>query len=52
MWLVDPESEVTERWRPVDDRPEVLAETLVWSPSGATETLSIDLVALFAEAKR
>jgi len=52
LWLVDPESEVVERWRPDDDRPEVLAETLRWSPSAATAPLSIDLVALFAEAKR
>lgn len=52
LWLVDPESEVVERWRPDDKRPEVLVETLVCSPSGMTESLSIDLIALFAEAKR
>jgi Uma2 family endonuclease len=52
LWLIDPESELAERWRPDDERPEILTETLVWSPPGATETLSIDLVTLFAEAKR
>jgi Uma2 family endonuclease len=52
LWLVDPESELVERWTPEDERPEILTEALVWCPSGATETLSIDLVGLFAEAKR
>ncbi len=52
LWLIDPESEVVERWRPDDERPEILAQTLVWKPAGADASLSIDLVALFADAKR
>jgi Uma2 family endonuclease len=52
LWLIDPESELVERWKPDDERPEVLAETLVWQPAGADASLSIDLLALFAEAKR
>jgi Uma2 family endonuclease len=52
LWLIDPESELVERWTPAADRPEVLTEGLVWSPAGTSETLSIDLVALFTEAKR
>ena len=34
------------------DRPEVLTEMLMWAPAGTSETLPIDLVALFTEAKR
>jgi Uma2 family endonuclease len=52
LWLIDPESELVERWTPDDKRPEVAAETLVWQPIGSGESLSIDLVALLAEAKR
>jgi len=52
LWLIDPESELVERWTPDDQRPEVVADTLVWRPIGTSESLSIDLVALFAEAKR
>ena len=52
LWLIDPESEIVERWRPNDERPEILAEKLIWQPAGCDESLSIDLIVLFAEAKR
>lgn len=52
FWLIDPESELVERWTPDDQRPEVVADTLVWRPIGTSESLSIDVVALFTEAKR
>ena len=52
LWLIDPESELVERWRPDDERPEILAEKLIWQPAGCDASLSTDLVALFAEAKR
>lgn len=52
LWLIDPESELVERWRPDDERPEILAETLIWQPAGCDASLSIELLALFAEAKR
>jgi hypothetical protein len=29
---VDIDARVVERWRPVDERPEVLTETLSWQP--------------------
>ena len=52
LWLVDPESELVERWTPDDQRPEVLTERLAWTPPGTSETIAIDLLALFADAKR
>jgi Uma2 family endonuclease len=47
-WIVDPDARVIERWRPDNDRPEILAERITWHPEGSTEALTIDLPALFA----
>lgn len=46
-WIVDIDGGVVERWRPGDDRPEVLDRELSWAPGGG-EPLVIDVVALFA----
>lgn len=43
-WVVDADARIVERWRPDDDRPEVLHETLEW------EGLRMDLQAVFARA--
>ena len=47
-WILDLDARVIERWRPDDDRPEVLAETIAWRPEGAAEPLTIALPPLFA----
>ena len=52
LWLIDADSELVERWRPDDERPEILAETLSWQPAECNASLSIDLVALFDASKR
>ena len=52
LWLIDPESELAERRRPDDERPEVLAQALVWQPAGSEASVSSDFVTLFAEAKQ
>lgn len=41
-WVVDSDSRTVERWRPGDERPEILHETLEW------EGLRIDLEKMFA----
>lgn len=46
-WIVDTASRNVERWRPGDEEPEILFETLVWHPRDDVAALSIDLVALF-----
>lgn len=46
-WIVDVNSRSVERWRPNDERPEVLDREVVWQPIGANEPLVIDLEALF-----
>jgi Uma2 family endonuclease len=49
-WIVDPDARVVERWRPDDERPEILAGVLRWQPRDDVAPLDIDLVALFAKA--
>ena len=48
-WIVDLDARLVERWRPPDERPEVLTKHLIWHPSGATESFSLDLPRYFAE---
>jgi Uma2 family endonuclease len=46
-WIVDPASRSVERWRPRDEDPEILLETLLWQPNPDTPALTIDLQAYF-----
>lgn len=46
-WIMDLDAQVVERWRPGDDRPEILDQRLEWQPAGAAEALVIDLPAFF-----
>jgi len=49
-WIVDLEARLVERWRPADERPEVLTDSLNWAPSAAgTESLTIDLPEFFTK---
>ena len=46
-WIVDNDTQAIERWRPTDERPEILAERIAWEPEGATQPLVIDLEKFF-----
>lgn len=46
-WIVDNDAQVIERWRPDDERPEILTARITWHPEGAHEPLVIDLEQLF-----
>ena len=48
-WVIDLDGRVVERWRPEDERPEVLDTTLVWQPSAEHAPLVIELGAFFEE---
>ena len=48
-WIVDLDARVVERWRPGDDRPEIVTGTLTWQPDPQTPPLAVDLPALFRE---
>ena len=48
-WIVDADSRLVERWRPADERPEIVTGLLRWSlPGGASG--EIDLEAAFRKA--
>jgi len=47
-WIVDADAQVVERWRPGDDRPEILSERLEWRPDDVAPALVIELAELFA----
>ena len=49
-WIVDLDGRVFERWRPEDERPEILDQQLVWRPAGCTDPLVVDLPAFFRQA--
>lgn len=48
-WIVDLDARLVERWRPADERPEILELRLEWRPAGAPEPLAIELAAFFSE---
>jgi Uma2 family endonuclease len=49
-WIVDPDARMVERWRPGDERAQLLEERIVWTPGGASVTLEIDLEDMFRSA--
>ncbi len=48
-WVVDLEARLVERWRPADERPEVITDTLRWEPRHDREPLVIELPEFFAQ---
>ena len=48
-WIVDLDARTVERWRPGNERPQVLRTTISWLPPEAEVSLRIDLRAYFAE---
>lgn len=49
-WIVDPDARLIERWRPEDERPEIIRERMIWRPAGAGAALEFVLSDLFAAA--
>lgn len=48
-WLVDPDAQTVERWRPNDQRPEIIDREVVWQPPSVDEPFLLDIPALFRE---
>ena len=46
-WIVDLDARAIERWRPADERPEILDERLIWQPEAAASALELDLPTFF-----
>jgi len=50
-WIVDLDARLVERWRPGEERPEVITERLRWQPDPSTSPLEIDLPAFFTQVR-
>jgi len=48
-WVVDLDARLIERWRPRDERPELLSDTLTWQPDPGRLGLTLDVAALFGD---
>jgi len=48
-WIVDLDARVIERWRPGDERPEIVSERIEWAPEGAADPMTIELAELWGE---
>lgn len=48
-WTVDGRRQQVEIWRPGDDQPEVVRDTLRWAPDPSRPPLEISLPALFSD---
>jgi Uma2 family endonuclease len=48
-WIVDLDARIVERWRPDDERPEILSEVLPWQATDGLDPLTIDLPMYFGE---
>lgn len=48
-WIVDLDARLVERWRPEDDRPEILESRLEWRPDPSKPPFSLDLPVFFAD---
>ena len=47
-WIVDLDARLIERWRPGDERAELVGSELVWNPEGLGTPFRLDLPAWFA----
>lgn len=46
-WIVDGDARLVERWRPSDERPEILTAAFDWQPRAGLASLRIDVPQLF-----
>jgi Uma2 family endonuclease len=46
-WVVDPDAQFVEVWRPEDDFPVVERDRLLWQPAGAAAPFTLELAELF-----
>jgi Uma2 family endonuclease len=46
-WIVDPLGRSVERWRPGDEEPDILFDSIAWQPNPDVAPLTINLAAYF-----
>jgi len=49
-WIVDLDARLLERWTPDAERPSIHTDVVDWTPTGASQSLALDLRPLFDEA--
>lgn len=49
-WIIDEDARLVERWRPGDERPEILFERLTWQPRPDLDRFDLSIAELFDEA--
>ena len=50
-WIIDGDAEAFEAWRPDDERPALIDDTLMWQPTGGAEAFRLDVREFFASVK-
>jgi hypothetical protein len=45
--IVDLDARIIERWTPDNDRPELLADSLIWHPEGSVTPFVLDIPTYF-----
>jgi Uma2 family endonuclease len=48
-WIVDVDARLIERWRAVDERPDIVTERLEWQPDPGHSSLVIDIAEYFRD---
>jgi Uma2 family endonuclease len=48
-WIVDLDARLIERWRPGDERPEIVPDRMTWAPAPGMPPLVVDVGLLFEE---
>lgn len=48
-WIVDLDARLVERWKPDQERPDVLADRLLWQPEPSRPAVQLDLPAYFTD---
>ncbi len=51
-WIADVDAQLIERWRPNEERPEIIAGVLEWSPVGSAAPFRLDLPTFFASVSK
>ena len=49
-WIVDLDAQLVERWRPTDERPQIVTDILLWDPGTGMTSAAIDLPNVFRQA--
>ena len=47
FWIADIDARLVERWRPGDERPEIVTDLIEWHPKASIPVLRIPLVGIF-----